>query len=406
MAEVVVLDGRGIQEALSRLAAGILARVPGGARLALVGLRTRGEFLARRLQARLRDATGVPVPVGALDITVYRDDFDALQEAIEVRGSQIDFEVTGRHVVLVDDVLFTGRSVRAAMDALMARGRPASIALAVLVDRGHRELPIQADVVGRVLATAREERVRVQLEEVDGVDRVVVTGARRGGETDMTVRLIDRKARAAEILLDIGAVHCNLTKPFIFTSGWASPVYVDCRRVISMPRERREIIQLAAEEIDRAIGRDAIDLVAGGETAGIPFAAWIADYFFLPMIYVRKKPKEFGRLAQIEGSLQPGQRVVLVEDLTTDAKSKVTFCRALQQAGARVDHAVVIFYYGIYPEAERNLGEVGVRLHALTDWQTTLEVAEARRYFTAEQAAVVREFLRAPEAWSKAHGDV
>ncbi|MGH7320314.1 MAG: orotate phosphoribosyltransferase [Candidatus Rokuibacteriota bacterium] len=220
----------------------------------------------------------------------------------------------------------------------------------------------------------------------------------------MTVRLIERKTRASEILLEIGAVHCNLERPFIFTSGWASPVYVDCRRLISTPRERREAIQLAAAEMDRTIGRQSFDLVAGGETAGIPFAAWIADYFFLPMIYVRKKPKEFGRLGQIEGTLEPGQRVILVEDLTTDAKSKVNFCHALRRAGAVVEHTVVIFYYGIYPEAERNLREAGVQLHALTDWQTTLEVAEARGYFTAEQAKVVREFLRAPESWSKAHG--
>lgn len=222
----------------------------------------------------------------------------------------------------------------------------------------------------------------------------------------MAVHLIDRKARASELLLDIGAVHCNVEHPFIFTSGWASPVYVDCRRLISTPRQRREIIQLAAEEIDRSIGRAEFDLVAGGETAGIPFAAWIADYFFLPMIYVRKQPKEFGRLAQIEGSLEPGKRVILVEDLTTDAKSKVNFCRALKRAGAIVDHAVVIFYYGVYPEAEKNLREADVRLHALTDWRTTLEVAEARGYFSAQEAGVVRDFLAAPAAWSKAHGGV
>ena len=220
----------------------------------------------------------------------------------------------------------------------------------------------------------------------------------------MMVQLIERRARASEILLDIGAVHCNLDQPFLFTSGWASPVYVDSRKLISTSHERREIVHLAAEAIDRAVGRPGFDLVAGGETAGIPFAAWIADYFFLPMIYVRKQPKEFGRLSQIEGVLEPGQRVVLVEDLATDAKSKVNFCRALRQSGGVVEHTVVVFYYGIYPEAERNLREAGVRLHALTDWQTTLEVAEARGYFTAEQAKVVREFLRAPEAWSKAHG--
>lgn len=222
----------------------------------------------------------------------------------------------------------------------------------------------------------------------------------------MSVHLIDRKARASELLLEIGAVHCNIERPFIFTSGWASPVYVDCRRLVSTPRQRREIIQLIAEGIERDIGREHFDLVAGGETAGIPFAAWIADYFFVPMIYVRKKPKEVGRLAQIEGSLEPGKRVILVEDLTTDAKSKVNFCRALKRAGALVDHAVVVFYYGVYPEAEKNLQEVGLHLHALTDWRTTLEVAEARGYFSAQEAKVVREFLAAPEAWSKAHGGV
>lgn len=220
----------------------------------------------------------------------------------------------------------------------------------------------------------------------------------------MTVQLFDRAARASELLLEIGAVHCNTERPFIFTSGWASPVYVDCRRLISTPRQRREIVQLACEEIDRGIGRQQFDLVAGGETAGIPFAAWIADYFFVPMIYVRKKPKEVGRLAQIEGSLEPGQRVILVEDLATDAKSKVNFCRALSRAGAAVDHAIVVFYYGVYPEAEKNLAEVGVRLHALTDWRTTLEVAEARGYFSSREVAVVRQFLAAPEAWSKGHG--
>ena len=220
----------------------------------------------------------------------------------------------------------------------------------------------------------------------------------------MPVQLHERKPRAAELLLEIGAVHCNLDQPFIFTSGWASPVYVDCRKLIAAPRQRREIIQMASEQIDTVIGRDHVDVVAGGETAGIPFAAWIAEYFFLPMIYVRKEPKTFGRLGQIEGALEPGQRVVLVEDLATDAKSKVKFARALTRAGAAVEHAVVVFYYGIYPDAEKNLAEAGLRLHALTDWRTTLTVAEAKGYFDGKQAATVRDFLAAPEAWSKAHG--
>lgn len=220
----------------------------------------------------------------------------------------------------------------------------------------------------------------------------------------MPVRLVDRKERAAELLLDIGAVHYWTDKPFIFTSGWASPVYIDCRKLISTPLQRREVIQLAAEEIDRHIGRDRFDLVAGGETAGIPFAALIADYFYAPLIYVRKQPKGFGRNSQIEGALEPGQRVVLIEDLTTDAKSKINFCAALKRAGASVDHAVVVFYYGVYPDAEANLREAGIVLHALTDWKTTLDVAEQRGYFKADQVRTVRDFLADPPSWSKSHG--
>lgn len=222
----------------------------------------------------------------------------------------------------------------------------------------------------------------------------------------MAVKFITRKSRASELLIEIEAVHFNQDDPYIFTSGWASPVYIDCRKLISFPRQRREIIQLAAEEIDRSISRDRFALVAGGETAGIPLAAWIAEYFFLPMIYVRKNPKGFGRMNQIEGMLEPGTSAILVEDLTTDGKSKINFCNALRRAGAVVDEAVVIFYYGVYPDAEKNLDEAGITLHALTDWRTTLDVARESGYFDAKQADVVEEFLDAPHVWSKAHGGV
>jgi pyrimidine operon attenuation protein/uracil phosphoribosyltransferase len=182
--EVTLMDADEVQAAVDGLAADLLRRHPRAEGLALVGLRTRGEFLARRLARAADGLAGARVPVGALDVTVYRDDFDALQEEIRVRGSQIDFEPRGRHVVLVDDVLFTGRSARAAMDAVIARGRPSSIGLLVLVDRGHRELPIQADLVGRRIETAREDRVRVRLREVDGMDRVVLVRGSRTGADD------------------------------------------------------------------------------------------------------------------------------------------------------------------------------------------------------------------------------
>jgi pyrimidine operon attenuation protein / uracil phosphoribosyltransferase len=175
MADVVIMDEPEVRRALDRMAFEMLERFRGTEGLGLIGIRTRGEFMARRFQAALeRLEGGARVPAGALDITVYRDDFDALQEQIKVAGSQIEFEIRGRHIILVDDVLYTGRSVRAAIDAIMDLGRPNSIALAVLVDRGHRELPITADFVGRTVATARSEVIQVQLKEVDGVDRVLL----------------------------------------------------------------------------------------------------------------------------------------------------------------------------------------------------------------------------------------
>src|SRR5512145_175338 len=145
----------------------------------------------------------------------------------------------------------------------------------------------------------------------------------------------------ARILLEIEAVHFRPRQPFTLTSGRASPVYIDCRKIISFPRARAKIIDLAVDLIEREIGFESLDAVAGGETAGIPFAAWIADRLSLPMLYVRKKPKGFGRNAQIEGHIEEGARTLLVEDLTTDGRSKVNFCKALRDAGAIVDHVFV-----------------------------------------------------------------
>src|SRR5436190_16003687 len=142
----------------------------------------------------------------------------------------------------------------------------------------------------------------------------------------------------ARILLEVKAVNFSTGKPFIFTSGWASPVYIDCRKLISYPRVRSTLIDFATSTGLRDVGFEQFDTVAGGETAGIPYAAWIADRLSLPMQYVRKKPKGFGRNAQIEGDIREGARTLLVEDLTTDGRSKVNFCKALRDAGARVDH--------------------------------------------------------------------
>jgi orotate phosphoribosyltransferase len=208
----------------------------------------------------------------------------------------------------------------------------------------------------------------------------------------------------SRILLEVGAVNFNAATPFIFTSGWASPVYIDCRRLIFYPRVRETLCEFATSTILREVGFEAIEVIAGGETAGIPFAAWIADRLMLPMQYVRKKPKGFGRNAQIEGDIRENARTLLVEDLTTDGRSKVNFCKALRQAGAIVEHAFVIFHYGIFPQSEQLMAEIGVKLHSLANWWDVLKVAKSEGRFDAPTMREVEKFLNDPVAWSAAHG--
>jgi pyrimidine operon attenuation protein/uracil phosphoribosyltransferase len=169
-----LMDAARISRTLSRIAHEILERHPDMKGVALVGVRSRGVPLARRLARLLGEATGAPPVVGALDITLYRDDFTMIAAQPVTKGTDIPFSIDGRTVVLVDDVLFTGRTVRAALDQIIDFGRPARIELAVLVDRGHRELPVRADYAGKTLTTAREEVVQVMLVEEDGRDAVML----------------------------------------------------------------------------------------------------------------------------------------------------------------------------------------------------------------------------------------
>jgi orotate phosphoribosyltransferase len=210
----------------------------------------------------------------------------------------------------------------------------------------------------------------------------------------------------AKMLLEVEAVHFNAEKPYIFTSGWASPVYIDCRKLISYPRLRQTIIDFGASIILRDAGFEQFDSVAGGETAGIPFAAWMADRLMLPMQYVRKQPKGFGRDAQIEGELKEGERVLLVEDLTTDGRSKINFCQALRSAGAVVEHVFVVFHYDIFPETKTVMSDMGVTLHALATWWDVLKVAQADGIFDIGTMDEVEKFLRDPAGWSVEHGGV
>jgi pyrimidine operon attenuation protein / uracil phosphoribosyltransferase len=178
LVSIILMDAGRMARTLSRIAHEILERNPDASRLALVGVRSRGVPLAQRLARLIGEVAGVEPAVGALDITLYRDDFTSLAAQPITKGTDIVFSLDGRTVVLVDGVLFTGRTVRAAIDQLIDFGRPARIELAVLVDRGHRELPIRADYVGRALATSHQEAVQVRVQEEDGKDEVVLTRRR------------------------------------------------------------------------------------------------------------------------------------------------------------------------------------------------------------------------------------
>ena len=208
----------------------------------------------------------------------------------------------------------------------------------------------------------------------------------------------------AKMLIEVEAVRFSSDEPFKFTSGWASPVYIDCRKLISYPRVRQTLMDFAASVITRNIGFESIDSVCGGETAGIPFAAWISDRLMLPMQYVRKKAKGFGRNAQIEGDFDDGDNILLVEDLTTDGNSKIKFCEALREAGAVVDHTFVVFYYDIFPHTRDALNKVGLEMHSLATWWDVLKVAKENNYFDKKSIGEVENFLNQPMEWSAGHG--
>ncbi len=181
MSEKVVLEHDDLRRTLRRIAHEIAEKNPESARLAVVGIHTRGAVLARRLHTFLGELTGTELPIGDIDISFYRDDVGTPRKTMAqpvVHDSHIDFDLAERTVVLVDDVLFTGRTTRAAIDALFDYGRPDRVQLAVLVDRGHRELPFRPDYVGKNLPTSREERVNVRLEETDGIDQVTISEPR------------------------------------------------------------------------------------------------------------------------------------------------------------------------------------------------------------------------------------
>jgi len=207
---------------------------------------------------------------------------------------------------------------------------------------------------------------------------------------------------SARMLLEIGAVHFNATEPFTHASGKQAPTYIDCRKLISFPRIRSCLMDFLAVSIMREAGFEAFDNIAGGETAGIPFAALIAERLALPMSYVRKKPKGYGRNSRIEGVMTPGQRVLLVEDLTTDGGSKISFAQAIRDTGATCSATAVIFFYGIFPDVTENLAAEGISLIHLCTWWDVLAEAQRQGSFDTATLREVEIFLRDPAAWQAA----
>jgi orotate phosphoribosyltransferase len=207
----------------------------------------------------------------------------------------------------------------------------------------------------------------------------------------------------AQLLFESGAIHVSRQQPFILAAGWASPVYVDVRIVLGDPALRQAVTELAVRYVTAMLPQASIDAVAGAETAGIPFAAWLADRLNVKMRYVRKRPLGIGRNAQVEGGDVDGLNVLLVDDLTTDGGSKLGFARGLRSAGADVEHVLTIFYHDVFPGASERLAEAGLMLHPLATWADILRSTAAGQMSLQDRAEIER-FLADPVAWSTRHG--
>ena len=205
----------------------------------------------------------------------------------------------------------------------------------------------------------------------------------------------------AEMLLDIKAVHFSPEKPFVLASGLPSPIYIDCRKLISFPRIRSALMDFLVCTIVRETGFEKFDNIAGGETAGIPFSALVAERLSLPLTYVRKKAKGYGKAARIEGVMLENENVLLIEDMTTDGGSKMNFVDAIRDTGAICTDIAVIFYYDIFPETPQKLKDNGTNLHYLCTWWDVLEITKERKIFEVDTLKNIESFLHAPREWQE-----
>ena len=220
-------------------------------------------------------------------------------------------------------------------------------------------------------------------------------------------KLDDKIARTtAKFLLEIKAIHFNSVSPFTLTSGLKSPVYIDCRKLISYPKARSILINFCSDIVVNKIGLDKVESLVGGETAGIPFASFLASKLELPMHYVRKKPKGFGVNNYIEGNNIKGKKVILVEDLTTDGGSKIKFCNSIRKAGATVEETIVLFYYNIFDDVPDKLKKSGINLNYLACWWDILNYCkEDKSIIDNETITQIEQFLISPKEWSNNHSN-
>ena len=220
----------------------------------------------------------------------------------------------------------------------------------------------------------------------------------------------DVAQRIAEMLLRTEAIQIYKQTPFVFVSGRISPVYIDCRKILSFAEEREYIVTQLAKKTENDVGLDNIDVVAGGETAGIPYASFVAHLIKKPMIYIRKQPKGYGGTKQIEGILEAGKRVMLVEDLITDGLSKLRFNIGIRAAGAKMTHCLCVFDYASdrlnQHEGRDNLAKNDIVLHVLANWDDVLDTGLSKSYFSADASKQILDFLRDPENWGRKMGFV
>jgi orotate phosphoribosyltransferase len=220
----------------------------------------------------------------------------------------------------------------------------------------------------------------------------------------------DVSLRIAEILLQTEAIQIYKEKPFVFVSGRISPVYIDCRKLLSFPAEREYIVTQLAEKAQTNIGLSSFDVVAGGETAGIPYASFVSHLLRKPMIYIRKQPKGYGGTKQIEGIVHPGQRVMLVEDLITDGLSKLRFNIGIRGAGAKMTHCLCVFDYASdrlnQHEGRDNLAKNGISLHVLANWDDVLDTGTSKSYFSETASKQIVDFLNDSDNWGRTMGFV